>query len=68
MGEFKLSNLIIPLIQLIMFGMGASMSVNDFAAVVKSPKGVVIGVAKPVYHYALAWFYTCKSSLIFRQK
>ncbi len=43
-GDFKLSNLIIPLIQLIMFGMGASMSVNDFAAVVKSPKGVVIGV------------------------
>jgi len=43
-GDFKLSNLIIPLIQLLMFGMGASMSVNDFAAVVKSPKGVVIGV------------------------
>ena len=43
-GSLKLSNLIIPLIQLLMFGMGASMSVNDFAAVVKSPKGVVIGV------------------------
>lgn len=43
-GNFKLSSLIIPLIQLLMFGMGASMSVNDFAAVFKSPKGVVIGV------------------------
>ncbi len=43
-GDFKLSNLIIPLIQLLMFGMGSSMSVKDFAAVVKSPKGVVIGV------------------------
>lgn len=43
-GDFKLSDLIIPLIQLLMFGMGASMSVNDFAAVVKSPKGVMIGV------------------------
>ena len=43
-GSFKLSSLIIPLIQLLMFGMGTSMSVNDFAAVVKSPKGVVIGV------------------------
>lgn len=43
-GDFKLSNLIIPLIQLLMFGMGASMSINDFAAVVKSPKGVMIGV------------------------
>jgi bile acid:Na+ symporter, BASS family len=44
-GNYKLSGLIIPLIQLLMFGMGASsMSVNDFAAVIKSPKGVVIGV------------------------
>jgi len=41
---YKLSNLITPLIQLIMFGMGTSMSVKDFAAVVKTPKGVVIGV------------------------
>lgn len=43
-GGFKLSGLIIPLIQLIMFGMGTSMSVNDFASVIKTPKGVVIGV------------------------
>jgi BASS family bile acid:Na+ symporter len=28
-----------------MFGMGTSMSVHDFAAVVKSPKGVLIGIA-----------------------
>lgn len=43
-SNFKLSSLIIPLIQLLMFGMGTSMSVNDFAAVFKSPKGVIIGV------------------------
>lgn len=43
-GDFKLSGLIIPLIQLIMFGMGTSMSLQDFAAVVKTPKGVVVGV------------------------
>jgi len=43
-GGFKLSELIIPLIQLIMFGMGTAMSVKDFAAVFKSPKGVVVGV------------------------
>jgi bile acid:Na+ symporter, BASS family len=43
-GDFKLSNLITPLIQLIMFGMGTSMSMKDFAAVIKTPKGVVIGV------------------------
>lgn len=44
-GGYKLSGLIIPLVQIIMFGMGTSMSLNDFAAVVKSPKGVIIGVA-----------------------
>ena len=43
-GGYKLSGLIIPLIQIIMFGMGTSMSLNDFATVVKTPKGVVIGV------------------------
>ncbi|MBD0276923.1 MAG: bile acid:sodium symporter family protein [Flavisolibacter sp.] len=43
-GTFKLSNLIIPLIQVIMFGMGTSMSLKDFAGVVKTPKGVIIGV------------------------
>lgn len=41
---FKLSTLITPLIQLIMFGMGTSMSFKDFAGVVKMPKGVFIGV------------------------
>ena len=43
-GSYKLSNLITPLIQLIMFGMGTSMSLKDFASVIKTPKGVVIGV------------------------
>jgi len=41
---FKLSNLITPLIQIIMFGMGTSMSLKDFQGVIKTPKGVVIGV------------------------
>ena len=43
-GDFKFTTLITPLIQLIMFGMGTSMSVQDFVAVAKTPKGVVIGV------------------------
>jgi bile acid:Na+ symporter, BASS family len=43
-GDFKFSSLITPLIQLIMFGMGTSMGVEDFVGVVKMPKGVVIGV------------------------
>lgn len=40
----KLAVLITPLIQLIMFGMGTSMSVNDFIGVIKMPRGVFIGV------------------------
>jgi BASS family bile acid:Na+ symporter len=43
-GDFKLSALITPLIQIIMFGMGTSMSFGDFVGVVKMPKGVLIGV------------------------
>jgi BASS family bile acid:Na+ symporter len=41
---FKLANLITPLLQIIMFGMGTSMSLHDFAGVLKNPKGVFIGV------------------------
>lgn len=43
-GDFRVSVLITPLIQLIMFGMGTSMSLQDFAGVIKMPKGVAIGV------------------------
>jgi BASS family bile acid:Na+ symporter len=56
---FKFSKLITPLIQLIMFGMGTSMSLNDFVGVVKMPKGVFIGVFShflimPLIGYTLA--------------
>lgn len=43
-GDFKLSKLITPLMQIIMFGMGTSLSLKDFAGVVKMPKGVIAGV------------------------
>ncbi len=41
---FKFTILIPLLIQLIMFGMGTSMSVSDFVAVAKTPKAVLIGI------------------------
>ncbi|MEK6482182.1 bile acid:sodium symporter family protein [Catalinimonas sp. 4WD22] len=41
---FDLKKLITPLLQLIMFGMGTSMSVQDFKGVVSMPKGVVVGL------------------------
>ncbi len=43
-GNFKLKFLIVPLLQLIMFGMGTAMSVKDFVGVVKMPKGVLVGL------------------------
>lgn len=42
---FKLSALIIPLLQLIMFGMGTEMGLSDFAGVVRMPKAVLIGLS-----------------------
>jgi BASS family bile acid:Na+ symporter len=43
-GDFQLSKLIVPLLQIIMFGMGTVMSAKDFAGVVKSPVAVGIGL------------------------
>lgn len=43
-GEFKLSKLIVPLMQILMFGMGTALSVQDFTGVLKMPKGVVVGI------------------------
>jgi bile acid:Na+ symporter, BASS family len=44
-GAFRLDTLIVPLLQIIMFGMGTAMSARDFVGVVKSPKAVFIGLA-----------------------
>lgn len=43
-GGYNLSNLIVPLIQLIMFGMGTQLSLQDFQGVFKKPKGVGVGL------------------------
>ncbi len=40
---FNTTVLIVPSIQLIMFGMGTKLSVSDFIRVFKKPKGVLIG-------------------------
>lgn len=47
---YKFSRLIAPLLQVIMFGMGAHMSLKDFSGVLKMPKGVLIGL---LCHYSL---------------
>jgi len=43
-GSFELKNVIVPFVQVTMFGMGAHMSFSDFKGVVMMPKGVIIGV------------------------
>src|SRR6266540_5851166 len=49
-GSFKLSALIIPLLQIIMFGMGTELSLKDFANVIRMPKGIIVGI---VCHYTI---------------
>jgi len=44
-GDFNLSTLIVPLLQIIMFGMGTAISAKDFVGIVKAPKAVFIGLA-----------------------
>jgi BASS family bile acid:Na+ symporter len=47
---FKLSKLIIPLLQIIMFGMGSELSLKELALVFKTPKTILVGV---VCHYTV---------------
>lgn len=59
---FKLTGLINPLIQLIMFGMGATLSWKDFAAIAQSPKSVAIGVSAQFVIMPLIGFSLAKLS------
>jgi BASS family bile acid:Na+ symporter len=43
-GDLKFKIFIIPLLQVIMFGMGTTMKMTDFAEVLRSPKAVILGV------------------------
>jgi BASS family bile acid:Na+ symporter len=42
-GGYTLTGLIVPLIQIIMFGMGTTLSLSDFARVLQMPRGVLVG-------------------------
>ncbi|MCG8332245.1 MAG: bile acid:sodium symporter family protein [Chitinophagales bacterium] len=58
-GGFDLKRLIIPILMVIMFGMGTNMSVQDFIGVIKMPRGVFIGLVcqfsiMPLLGFALA--------------
>jgi BASS family bile acid:Na+ symporter len=49
-GDFQLKKLIVPLMQIIMFGMGTGLSLADFGRVIQMPKGVIAGV---LCHYII---------------
>ena len=49
-GSFKLSGLIIPLLQVIMFGMGSELSLKELTTVIKMPKAIFVGI---VCHYTI---------------
>lgn len=49
-GTFKFSTLIVPLLQIIMFGMGTELSLKDFARVLSMPKGIMVGI---ICHYTI---------------
>ena len=58
-GGFQLKGLIVPLLQIIMFGVGTAMSFKDFAGVILMPKGVLVGMGcqftiMPLVGYSLA--------------
>ncbi len=58
-GSFQTKTLIVPLLQIIMFGMGTAMSLQDFAGVIRMPKGVMVGIVcqftiMPFVGYTLA--------------
>jgi bile acid:Na+ symporter, BASS family len=42
-GSFELKNSIAPLVQLILFGMGMTLTFDDFKRVLKMPKAVIVG-------------------------
>jgi bile acid:Na+ symporter, BASS family len=50
LGTLKLSSLILPLLQIIMFGMGTELSIKDFRKIIKNPKGIIIGI---LCHYTI---------------
>lgn len=58
-GGVKLSSLVVPAIQLIMFGMGTTLTLGDFIRVVKTPWAIGVGVflqflVMPIVGFTLA--------------
>lgn len=53
LGSFELKKLIVPLLQIITFGVGCTMSPHDLSGILKMPKAVFVGV---LCHYTIMPF------------
>ena len=58
-GSYELTGLIVPLLMIIMFGMGTSVGVQDFVRVIRMPKSIGVGLAcqytiMPIVGFTLA--------------
>jgi BASS family bile acid:Na+ symporter len=67
-GGFELERTIGPLVQVILFGMGMTLTFDDFARVARMPKGVLIGFVlqysvMPVMGFALARAFGLKAEV-----
>ena len=67
-GGVKLTSLVVPAIQLIMFGMGTTISLADFLRIVKRPWAVALGVflqflIMPLVGFTLAKMFGFSGSL-----
>ncbi|HLX90633.1 MAG TPA: bile acid:sodium symporter family protein [Puia sp.] len=49
-GSLKFSRLILPFLQIIMFGMGTELSIKDFKEILRMPRGIFVGV---ICHYTI---------------
>lgn len=67
-GGYQLTGLIVPLIQIIMLGMGATLSVSDFTRAFKMPRAVLTGLLlqfaiMPVLGFAIAHLFGFPSEI-----
>ena len=66
-GEFKTTGLIVPLLMIIMFGMGTSVGVQDFARVLTMPKSIAVGLVcqytiMPFIGVRISWLIVARKS------
>ena len=59
-GDFQFHRLFTPLIWIIMFGMGAALTFDDFARIAKMPWGVLVGIiCQYTIMPVMGWTFAC---------